>query len=294
MRDALGPTDWVRGPGDDAAALPQGDGHLLVAGEAVWPDLVAADPRAAGAAAVVANVNDIAAMGGRPLGLVDHVVAPAETARALLEGLAWAARLYDAPILGGHLTVREGEPHLSAAIVGRAERLLAAAHAVPEQTVLFACAPEGTLRSDFPFVVSLSARAALVAGDVEVLADLAESGAAVAAKDASMAGALGSLAMLLEPARCGASVDLDRMPLPARVPLVEYVHAFHSFGFWLLAPPEGAPRCVRAFEERGLAAAALGETDGTGRLRVRRAGHEVDLVDLGRAGITNLGPRART
>ncbi|HLA92618.1 MAG TPA: AIR synthase related protein, partial [Actinomycetota bacterium] len=75
VTDILGPTDWLSGPGDDAAALPSpGPGFVLAAGEAIWPPFVEADPFGAGVAAVVANVNDLAAMGGRPLGLVDTIV----------------------------------------------------------------------------------------------------------------------------------------------------------------------------------------------------------------------------
>jgi selenophosphate synthetase-related protein len=96
--------------------------------------------------------------------------------------------------------------------------------------------------------------------------------------------------MLLEATRCGASVDLDRMTRPPGVRLVEWVHAFPSFGFWLLAPLEGAPRCIRAFEARGLAAVDVGRTDASGRVRVRLAGQEALLVDLARDRITNLSP----
>ena len=65
VTDILGPTDWDRGPGDDAAVLPQHDGRqALVAGEAMWPPFVERDPFGAGIAAVLANVNDVAAMGG--------------------------------------------------------------------------------------------------------------------------------------------------------------------------------------------------------------------------------------
>ncbi len=51
------------------------------------PPFVAADPYGAGIAAVLANVNDVAAMGGFPLAIVDTVVADRETARSVLEGM---------------------------------------------------------------------------------------------------------------------------------------------------------------------------------------------------------------
>ena len=75
--DLLGRLPGARAlDGDDAAAIPHGDGFLLVCAEAIAPALVAGDPFAAGAAAVATNVSDIRAMGGRPLALVDTLVSP--------------------------------------------------------------------------------------------------------------------------------------------------------------------------------------------------------------------------
>ena len=50
--------------GDDTAAIPDGDGYLLLAAEGIWPTLVQEDPWFAGWCAVLVNVSDIYAMGG--------------------------------------------------------------------------------------------------------------------------------------------------------------------------------------------------------------------------------------
>ena len=55
------------GDGDDAAVMPDGDGNLVMAAEAILPAFVAAQPTAAGVAGVVTVVNDLAATGARPL-----------------------------------------------------------------------------------------------------------------------------------------------------------------------------------------------------------------------------------
>ena len=52
------------GPGDDGAVVEiLGGRSVVVCGEAIHPPFVAADPHGAGMAAVLANVNDLAAMG---------------------------------------------------------------------------------------------------------------------------------------------------------------------------------------------------------------------------------------
>lgn len=290
VTDVLGSTDWLAGPGDDAAAVTVPERHVLAAGEALWPAFVAADPHAAGVAAVVANVNDIAAMGGRCRGIVDTIVGPERLAREVLRGLRDAAAAYGVPVLGGHLTITDGPPAVSAFALGGADALLAARHVGSGQVLLLAAATGGRMRDDFPVFSALAERGEKVRDDVAVLPAVAVSGACVAAKDVSMAGILGSLAMLLEPSGSGAAVDLAALPRPEGVDLLRWLDTFPSYGFWLCAPAASAGRCAAAFTARGLACAAVGRIDGSGLLRVRRDGREAMLADIGR-GVTHLsGP----
>src|SRR5262249_15613473 len=93
------------GDGDDAALIPHGDGFIALGGGAVSPPFVQQDPLGAGAAAVVTNVSDVRAMGGRPLALVDMLVSPDhEHAKTVLDGIAWAADKLGVEVVGGHLT----------------------------------------------------------------------------------------------------------------------------------------------------------------------------------------------
>src|SRR3984893_11164103 len=89
----LGPTDWGGGPGGDTAALPSDRGVRPAAGEAMSPPFVAADPYGAGVASVVANVNDVAAMGGRVVALANTVVGPEAQLREAPRGMRFACDL---------------------------------------------------------------------------------------------------------------------------------------------------------------------------------------------------------
>jgi uncharacterized protein len=295
VTDVLGPTDWDRGPGDDAAVLPRDGGHALVAGEAMWPPFVERDPYGAGIAAVLANVNDVAAMGGRPEALVDTIVADEPVARSALEGLRFGAELYRVPVVGGHLTIRPGPPSLSAFILGSARRPLRALEAAAGQALLFCVCLEGRMREDFPFFSSIRERGPALADDVRLLADLADAGHCLAAKDVSMAGVLGSLAMLLEPTQCGVLVDLDRLPRPPGVPLAAWTGAFPSFGFLLCVLPSEVAACRDAFSARGLACEQVGQLDASGAVRAGLGGREELLIDLRREPVTGLlGPPDQT
>lgn len=291
VSEVLGPAGGPAGPGDDTAALPARGTSTLVGGEAIWPPFVAADPFGAGVGAVVANVNDVAAMGGRCQGLVDTVVAPEPVARAVLQGLRFAAGLYDVPIVGGHLTVREGPPSLSVFAVGHATALLSARQAAPGHTLMLAASREGRMHADFPFFSSVDQRGERAAADVALLPRLAEAGHCVAAKDVSMAGLLGSLAMLLEPAGLGARVRLEDIPRPPQVGLAEWLTVFPSYAFLLCAPTAGVKACREAFADRGLACAPIGELDDSGQLRAKLGEQEAVVLDLAEQTVTSLPPR---
>lgn len=288
VAEVFGGGDWYAGPGDDGAVLPPGEGSVVVGGEAILPAFVAHDPYGAGVAAVLANVNDLAAMGALPVALLDTVVGPQDVAREVLRGLHWAARLYDVPVVGGHLTRTDGPPAVSAFGVGRARRVLSATHAAPGQVLVLGCCLQGRMREDFLFFPSFDERSDALAGDVRLLAQLADSGVAVAAKDVSMAGLVGSLAMLLEPGRLGVDVDLAVLPVPDGVPLADWLGCFPCFAFLLTCPTERVAQCLAAFRDRGLSAQALGVLHDGGQVRLVDGQEAATVFDLRAEGVTYL------
>ncbi len=292
VAEVFGNADWLEGPGDDGAVVRDEERSLVVGGEAILPAFVAADPFGAGVAAVTTNLNDLAAMGAWPLALVDTVTGPRPVMRRVLEGMRWAAGLYDVPVVGGHLTVTTGPPSLSAFGLGRTARPLSARAARTGQSLVFAGCVDGRMRDDFPFFPSFDERGERLAGDVRLLAEGASAGWVAAAKDVSMAGLVGSLAMLLECNRLGVTLDLDALPLPAGVTLLQWVTCFPCFAFLLCVPAGAEGECLRAFAGRGLAAAVVGSLDATGQLRVRSAGQTAVVFDLTTESITHLSPPA--
>ena len=275
--------------GDDAAILPFGGEHLLVCGEAISPAFLASDPFAAGAAAVVANVADVRAMGGRPLALVAMRVSPDRGhAGRVLTGLAWAAGLHGVEVAGGHLTLGH-PPALSASCTGVARTPLRAGNARPGDALVAAFSLEGRYRGDGPFFTSLGDRAPeRLRDDGEALVEVAESGACRAARDVSMPGPAGSLLQLLESAGCGATLDLDRLPRPPGAALERWLATFPTFGFLLAVPPGRVADALAPFARRGLSAAECGRLDSSRVLRLAAAGREVPLWDLAAAPFTGL------
>ncbi len=277
--------------GDDGAAIPHGDEYLIVCGEAILPAFVRADPHAAGAAAVVTNVSDVRAMGGRPVGLVDMLVSPDRApAEAVLDGIAWAADLLGVEVVGGHLTLGP-EPALSASCTGIARRPLLARNAKPGDELLAAFSLDGRYTEGTPYFSSLRDRPReSLREDGEALVEVADTGAVHAARDVSMPGIGGSLLQLLELAGCGATLDIERIPRPDGVSLERWILTFPSFGFLLVAPAGASADAAQPFLRRGLACAACGTLDGSGVLRLAAGTRTAPLWDLNREPFTNLGP----
>ena len=296
VSEVLGAGSWVHGPGDDGAVvaappgLPPGGvaDQVIACGEALLPAFVASDPYGAGVAAVLANVNDLAAMGAVPLAIVDTIVGSPELAREALRGMKEACGWYDVALAGGHLTLHDGAPAMSAFGVGRAAAVLSTTNVAAGQSLIVAACTTGTMRPDFPFFRTFTERADQMAGDVRVLASVATSGACVAAKDVSMAGLVGSLAMLLEWSRLGVTLDLERLPRPADVPMQEWLTCFPAYAFLLCSPPGRENDCLAAFQERGLEAAVVGVIDESGLLALRSGGPRAVVIDLAVSGVTGL------
>lgn len=107
-------------PADDAAVYRLDDERALVFTVDFFPPMLD-DPAAFGAVAAANALNDVFAMGGRPL-LALSIAAfpeelPVETVRAVLDGAAAKVDEAGALLAGGH-TIRDSEPKYGLAVVG--------------------------------------------------------------------------------------------------------------------------------------------------------------------------------
>lgn len=267
--------------GDDCAALPDADGHLLLAIEGFIDNFVTADPYFAGYCGIMVNLSDVAAMGGRPLAVVDALWSrDAAAADPILAGLSDAAALYGVPVVGGHTNTRSETGNLAVAVLGRAgPRLLTSFDAAPGDDLIAAIDLRGRFREPHSYWdASTGAPGERLRGDLALLPGLAEDGLAFAAKDISMAGIVGTALMLLECSNVGAVIDLDTIPRPEHVPLTRWLNAFPSFGYLLSVHPDRTPAVLARFAARGITAAAIGQIDASRVARIRHAGGEEAVV----------------
>jgi AIR synthase-related protein len=279
--------------GDDCAAIPDGDGHLLFAIEGFMNEFVAADPWFAGWCGIMVNLSDIAAMGGRPLAVVDAVWADGDAKAApVLEGMRAASAAYGVPIVGGHTNIRTPQGQLAVAILGRAGKtLLTSFDARPGDVLIAAIDHRGAYREPFNnWQAALDAPPPRLRGDLDLLAEIAERGLCRAAKDISQGGIPGTAIMLAECSGVGIDIDLDALPVPTGVALDRWLATFPSFGFLLSVRPDKASEILKLFASRGIDAATMGLVTEGSEVAILSEGRRAVIRDHGISVLMGLGP----
>jgi uncharacterized protein len=272
IRKAYEPAEALAGGtrlGDDCAAIRQGDGWLLFAAEGMLPSFVAEDPWFAGYSAVMVNLSDICAMGGRPLAIVDVLWAPGlDQHGQIWEGMSAASKAYDVPIVGGHTTViKSGSPFLAAAVLGTAKHLITSFDARAGDDLIVAVDLRGSWRKEKPFWnASVGAPAERLRADMDLLPALAEKGWCLAGKDISNGGIVGTLAMLLACSSVGAELWIDQLPRPDGAALERWLISFPSFGYLLSVPPKNSRQVLAHFASREIDCAVAGKITSSGSL----------------------------
>jgi len=227
--------------GDDAALLPTQNGPLLLACEGMHPELVDEDPWFAGWSGVLVNLSDIAAMGGRPLGLVNSLWSSGEQAAApLLEGMRHACATFAIPMVGGHTNSQSPYTALSVSVLGIADGpVLSARTAAPGDHLVLLIDANGTFYRHYPFWdAATSADPEHLQAQLRLLPRLSQAGVVHAAKDISMGGLVGTAVMFSEACGLGIAIERDAVERPPGVEELAWLSCFPSFGFLLAVRPD--------------------------------------------------------
>lgn len=246
--------------GDDCALIPDGSGYKLLAIEGFINRFVAEDPWFAGWCGVMVNLSDIAAMGGRPLAVVNALWDEAQPhAAQILQGMAAASRAYQVPIVGGHTNLRSDRSQLAVAVLGETASPLSSSAAQAGQTLMVAINLQGRWHPPGNnWDAATRADPAELRRALALLPELAAEGSLCAAKDISQAGLAGTLTMMLESCGLGAEVTLEQIPIPAEIDLEQWLCAFPSFGFLLAVDEARCHEVAQRFAACGIACAVAG------------------------------------
>ena len=271
--------------GDDAAVIPFKDEFLLFATDGMMTGLIINEPYAAGKASVMVTVNDIFSMGGRPLGLVNVLASGNEDQRAkIVSGIKKGCQKLEVPMLGGHLHPDPGitVPSLSVAILGVAKKTLRSHQAEADDDLILAVDLSG--RRGCSSVMSWDANSGKTPEELrhrlEALPLIAEQGWSCAAKDISNAGILGTISIFMENSGKGAWINVEDLPRPADIPLLDWLYCFQSFGFILAVHPDNSPKVLDLFSQRGIDAAVVGQVTASDQVIVENRSESKVLFDF--------------
>ena len=290
--------DVVASFGEDAAVIRHNaEDALLLAADGIWSKLMEADPFWAGYCAVLVNVHDIAAMGGRPVAMVDILSVTNDLIRdEVARGMVTASTQFGVPIVGGHLHPETPYSVVDVAILGtaRMDQIIFSDTAEEGDRVVAAIDLNGRVHPSCSFnwdsVTMKSAEE--VRAQIRVMEDLGKERLVTAGKDISNPGVIGTLGMLLEVSGKGAVIDLEAIPRPDLaafdLSFEQWVRMYPGMGFILTVKEENVEEVCRRFADVGIAAAPIGEVDGTGRLSIRYLGRETQVFDLDHNGIMQI------
>jgi len=232
---------------------------------------------------MLVTANDLAAMGASPIGVLDAVGGrDAAHVAQILRGIRDGAEAFELPVLGGHTQL--GVPGaLTVTGLGRAADPVPGGGGRPGDAVWVCADLDGQWRPGY-HGRQWDSTSKRTRDELRPMLDLVRRTRPHAAKDASMAGIVGTVAMLAEASGCGAEIEIARIPRPSEALLADWLTCFPGFAV-VLAQAPGAP------EPRGgdAVCAGCGRLSAQAGVRLRWPDDEISTV-IATGAITGLGP----
>jgi putative methanogenesis marker protein 2 len=259
--------------GEDAAVIEFGDSALLLAADGIMEDLMQKNPHWAGFCSVLVNVNDIAAMGGIPLGMVSIVsMKKGEVLSEVLKGIRAGIEKFAVPMVGGHTHPDCDYNAIDVAILGhmKKEDVILSSTAQKGDDIIFAMDISGkfTLKIPYSWDSTSSRTSDFVQKQIAIMNTLAQKKLVTSAKDISNPGSLGTLGMLLETSKMGADVDLGKIPTPQGVDFLQWLCAYQGCGFVVSVRPENSNEVLMHFGSVGLISNVVGSVNDSKKFNI--------------------------
>ncbi len=280
-------------PDDDAAVIRMGEKTLLFACDSINERLIEADPYFSGYSAVLVNVNDIAAMGGEPIAMVDALSVKDETVvREIARGVGAASRKFGVPVVGGHFNPNAGCNGIELSILGEAQtgKIIKGSTAEVGDVILGAIDLDGALQPNYDLAWDCTTNKSpeTVQKNLSILRTLARQGLVKSCRDISNPGLLGTLGMLLEASGAGGTVEIEKIPIPQGVEISHWLKTYPGFGFVFTVDESTAGETIKLFERHRISASVIGSVDDTKKLLISWKDKRELVFDFERQSITGV------
>ncbi len=280
--------------GDDAAVLDiNGDDVILFAADAIWGKIALESQWWTGYSSVVVNVNDISAMGGRPIAMVNVMSSSdMDACREMMRGIRDGVKKFGVPMVGGHVHPDTPYNSLGVAIIGVAKKdhVIRSDRASPGDHIIVAYDMDGRVGKNSPYSWDTTSfkEPEIVRERFLVMQTIAEKDLVSAGKDISNPGTIGTLGMLCETSHVGALVDVEKIPVPAGLDLEQWLKIYPATGYVLTSRPECCDECISILEAAGLKAADVGQINDSRRIEIRARDDTAVVFDFEKSGITGI------
>jgi putative methanogenesis marker protein 2 len=281
--------------GEDAAVIDFGDDVLLLAADGIMETLLKANPFFAGYYSILVNINDISAMGGVPLALVDVISMKEEkVCGQVMRGMQSAVRKFGVPVVGGHTHPDCNYNAVDVAILGTARKgeVLYSHTAEVGDDIVFASDLDGFYpeKLGFAWDTTSNKNEEFVQRQIMTMNSIGKKRLAHAAKDVSNPGSLGTLGMLLETSGKGGTVRLGDIPTPKGADFVRWLKSYQGCGFILTCPRSSTPLVIEEFRAVGTEAVAVGRVEEGHQIILEQGDEKGVLFDFTKDIITGCSP----
>jgi putative methanogenesis marker protein 2 len=281
--------------GEDCAVLEYDDSVLLLAADGIMEPLMKASPYYAGYFSVLVNINDIAAMGGIPIAMVDIIsMKDQKICAQVMKGVEVAVKKFGVPIVGGH-THPDCDYHaIDVAILGTAakDEVIYSHTAQVGDDIIFAMDLDGFYPEHLSYAWDTTTQkdSQLVRDQIVVMNKISKKGLVHSGKDMSNPGSVGTLGMLLETSGKGGTVDMDRVPRPDNSDIIQWTMAYQGCGFVVTCDPANSKEVIDIFKGVGVTGSVVGSIDDSDKLIISSGGNNRILFDFSTDIITGCKP----
>lgn len=281
--------------GEDAAVIDYDDSALLLAADGIMESLMKAHPYYAGYFSVLVNINDIAAMGGLPMAMVNIISMKEEkVCSRVMKGVETAVNKFNVPMVGGHTHPDCQYDAIDVAILGRTEKesVIYSHTAKDGDDIIFAIDLDGFFPDALTYAWDTTTRksAEEVGKRVTVMNEIGKEDLVNSGKDMSNPGSLGTLGMLLETSGKGGVVEIEKIPKPDDYDQIQWLRAYQGCGFVVTCDLKNSPRTIEMFEEVDITAEVVGKVDDSSELILEYQGERETLFDFNVDIITGCKP----
>lgn len=251
--------------GDDAAAIDIGNNQLmLLATDGIWGSLMDINPWWSGYCSVLVNVNDIAAMGGLPMGMTNVLSSSnPEITEQIMEGIKEGVKKFGVPMVGGHTHPDTPYDALDVAISGIVDKdaIIPSCGAKTDDNVIVAIDLDGSVYpgTEINWDTTSDKSPKYVQNQIKIMNTIGKKHLLNSGKDISNPGIVGTLGMLLEASNMGAQIDMEEIPKPDDMEWISWFKMYPGSAFVLTASEETTDEAIKLLNKEHINANCIGK-----------------------------------